>query len=409
MSVPTTPLTGPWPHVVLFEPHGAGLAITRRMIARGARVTVVVAPGHVWETRSRGVASIVSPFGEGWLTALAEAAADGAETVVLPATDRGCELLVQARDRLPANVRAFERAEDGRHLALMDKQAGDAIARRAGVPVPWTRSVHEAAELEAALADAPWPCVVKPILSHEWRMRFGEERTFLVEDAAQARELLALPLAAGLGMLLCQYIPGGDDHVEEAIVVRLADGSYPVVFGCHKLRQYPRGFGATALGVSAPLEETTALARAVLDEAGFVGVAGVETKRHADTGERWFLEVNARVPAQWGLGDACGAEATPRLVAALAGRPLGPAPTPRAGVRIVVPDIDLRVCRGLLSEAPPLRRPLLAARLLRPWLGAREIGLLDPRDPGPGLAWLGTLASRRVPARLRATQRTPAA
>ncbi|MDW5596347.1 hypothetical protein VSS74_18520 [Conexibacter stalactiti] len=403
MSAPAAPPPVPWPHVVVLEPHSAGLAVTRRMVARGGRVTVVTEPGHSWETRSRGVESVVEPFdgGAGWLAALRSIATSSGETVVLPATDRGSELLVKARDELPANLLAFERARGSSHLALMDKQTADAIARRAGVNVPWTTSIHDAAELEAALAQAPWPCVVKPILSHEWRMRYGEERTFLVEEAAKARELLAQPLADGLGMLLSQYIPGGDDDVEEAILVRLADGSYPVAFGCRKLRQYPRGFGATALGVSSPLVETTALARRVLDEAGFVGVAGVETKRHAVTGERWFLEVNVRMPAQWGLGDACGAEATPRLVAALAGRPLGPAPTPREGVRIVVPDIDVRVCRGLLREVPAWRRPALAAQLVRPWFGAGEVGVLNMRDPGPGLAWVSTIAGRRVPARLR--------
>ena len=64
--------------------------------------------------------------------------------------------------------------------------------------------------------------------------------------------MLGRPLRDGMEMLLNQYIPGGDEDVEEAIVVRLADGSYPVRFGCRKLRQYPTGFGETALGESSP-------------------------------------------------------------------------------------------------------------------------------------------------------------
>jgi protein-tyrosine phosphatase len=75
------------------------------------------------------------------------------------------------------------------------------------------------------------------------------------------------------------------------------------------------------VGESSLLPETMALAQRVLDEAGFVGVAGVEAKRHAETNERWFLEVNVRLPAQWGLGDAGGADASARLVAAASRRP----------------------------------------------------------------------------------------
>jgi predicted ATP-grasp superfamily ATP-dependent carboligase len=400
--------TSDWPHVVVLEPESAGLALARAMVRAGARVTLVVLPGHELETHSRGVEHVVAsyePDGEPWLEAVQRLAADGGELAVLPMTDRGSELLSTAAARVPPNARAFERSSEA-HMALMDKETADGIARRAGVAVPWTRVVHSVAELDELGSIAPWPCVVKPIYSHAWRERYGEERVFVVRDAQEAAQLVERPLRDGIGMLLCQYIPGGDADVEEAIVVRLADGSYPVCFGCHKLRQSPRGFGATAVGVSDPLPETTAMARRVLDAAGFVGVAGVETKRHRETGERWFLEVNVRVPAQWGLGDACGADASRRLVAALAGRELGEAPVPRAGVGIIVPVLDAAVVRKMLREVPRWRQPAQLLRLLRPYLKARELGLLDPRDPGPGLAWARSVLGRRM-ARRRSAGRDP--
>jgi predicted ATP-grasp superfamily ATP-dependent carboligase len=387
-----------WPHVVVLEPHSSGLALSRAMVRAGARTTNIVAPGHDWETHSRGVEKVLAPFGddgEPWLAAIEQLAASGEELAVFPMTDRGSELLAKHPDRVPANARAFEVASAA-HLELMDKETADGIARRPGVYVPWTAVVHSVAELDELAAAAPWPCVVKPIFSHDWRGRYGEERVFVVHDAGEAAQRVERPLRDGVGMLLCQYIPGGDADVEEAIVVRLADGSYPVCFGCRKLRQSPRGFGATAVGFSDPLPETTALARAVLDAAGFVGVAGVETKRHPDTDERWFIEVNVRVPAQWGLGDACGADASRRLVAALLGRELPAPPTPRAGVGIVVPLLDALVIREELRETPAARRPARLLGLLRPYLKARELGLLDPRDPGPLFAWARTVAGRRL-------------
>ena len=387
-----------WPHVVVIEPHSAGLALARTMVKAGARVTMIAQPGNDWETHSRGVEAVVADFGprgEAWLEAIELLARGGEQLAVLSASDRGSELLVHARERLPDNVLAFERA-DNVHLQLMHKETAEALARRAGVNVPWTTAVRTLDELEALADRAPWPCVVKPILSHTWEGRYGDAQVFVVRDAAEAAARLRDPLQRGLGMLLSQYVPGGDDHMEEAIVVRLADGSYPVAFGCHKLRQSPLGFGATALGVSDPLPETTALARAVLDEAGFVGVAGVEAKRHAETGERWFIEVNVRMPAQWGIGDAAGADASRRLVETLAGRELGPAPVARAGVNLVVPLLDARSTRTLLRQAPAWRRPALATRLFLPYLRARELGLLDPRDPGPGIAAVRAVLGRRV-------------
>ena len=62
-----------WPHVVVLEPHSAGLALARAMVRAGARVTMIAPPGNDWETRSRGVERVVAPFerdGEPWLEAI---------------------------------------------------------------------------------------------------------------------------------------------------------------------------------------------------------------------------------------------------------------------------------------------------------------------------------------------------
>lgn len=374
------------------------------MTRLGARVTLVVTPWSAEDARSRRAESVIAPYepnGEPWSAVLRElaAAAPDEPLVVVTATDRGSELLVRLAPELPSNVRIFE-GPDSAHMPLMDKQSADAIARRAGVNVPWTAELRDQATFERLAAEAPWPCVVKPVFSHEWRERYTLERTFLAADVDRAAQLLARPLADGFPMLLCQYVPGGDDDVEEAIVVRLADGSYPMHFGCRKLRQWPPGFGETAVGEASLLPETTEIAKKVLDEAGFVGVAGVEVKRDAGTGERWFLEVNVRMPGQWGLGDASGADSSARLIASLAGRELGPPPSLRPGVRMVLPEIDARIVLPALRAAPIRRRPALALKMLRPYWGARELGMFDPRDPGPGLALIGSWLRRRA-ARLR--------
>lgn len=369
----------------------------------GASVTVVVTPWSPEDAKTRFAASILAPYepdGAPWLAVIKQQAAVSDDPlVVVTATDRGSELLARSAAELPPNVRIFESA-DSAHMALMNKESADAIARRAGVNVPWTAQMSDQETFERLSDEAPWPCVVKPVFSHAWRERYSLERTFLAEDAERAAQILARPLSDGFPMLLSQYVPGGDDDVEEAIVVRLADGSFPMHFGCRKLRQWPPGFGETAVGEASLLPETTKIAEKVLDEANFVGVAGVEVKRDARTGERWFLEVNVRIPGQWGLGDASGADASARLVGALLGCEMGPPPALRPGVRMVLPEIDARVILPAVRAAPLRRKPGLALAMLRPYWGAREIGMFDPRDPGPGLALVGGGLKRRL-ARLR--------
>jgi predicted ATP-grasp superfamily ATP-dependent carboligase len=388
------PAISRWPHVVVLDPLVPGLALARRMTRLGARVTVI--EERPYASRSRHVDGVIAPYqrdGEAWLEAIAEVARASEECALLTGSDRGSELLCAAA--LPGNVHAFERGSPA-HGALMDKTRAGDIALRAGVRVPWYATLHGEADLARVTDQAPWPCVVKPALSHQWRELYGEERAFLVENGEHAHRVVGRPLAAGLVMVLTQYIPGGDDHVEEAIVVRGRDGDLAVHFGCRKLRQDPPGFGSTAVGESSPLPETLELAVRVLGEAGFVGVAGVEAKRHAETGERWFLEANVRLPAQWGLGDACGVEASRRLVGALCGRASGAAPQPRPGVRFMRPEIHWRGVLQDLKEAPARRRGAVAVSAIRPYFGAGETGLLDLRDPGPLLPIASGFVLRRL-------------
>jgi D-aspartate ligase len=381
------------PRTVVLDPYNGGLAVTRALVRHGEDVVVIAGPVNGFAVRSRGTTgSIVGP--DGWIAALAAVAAQGPAAVVTGG-DEASEFLAARRDALPEGIDAFERHDDA-HLPLMRKDDSDAIARRAGVRVPWTRVITTGAELDAAAAEAPYPAVLKPILSHVWRASHGDHRVLLVDDRDAALRAGEEALRAGLGWVMSEYVPGGDDCVEEALVVRAADGTYPVHFGCEKIRQYPLGFGAASLCQVAELPESTALARAVLDEAGFVGVCGVETKRHAVTGERYFLEVNVRIPTQWGLGDAAGLDASARLAATARGESL-PAQGPiRRRARLVFPEIEARALLTSLRAVPARRRPAELVRLVREWRGVRDVGLLDLRDPGPLLSYAGRATSRRL-------------
>ena len=395
--------------VVLLDPFNGGLATARALRRRGERVVVVAGTNNAHTTRSRGVEGHVIPFagsGEAWLEMLAALARRGTQ-YLLSGTDAASAWLIDQRANLPPEIVCFER-QDEAHALLMSKDSGDAVARAAGVRVPWTATILTPEDVAAVAAEAPWPCILKPLLSHEWRLVLGDERVMLVNDAAEAQRVAERAIAAGFPLVLCEYVPGGDGNVEEAIVVRAADGSYPVQFGCRKIRQYPVGFGVASLCEIAELEESMALARAVLDQAGFVGVAGVETKRHAETGVRYFLEVNVRIPTQWGLADCSGLDASARLVATLRGEQLGPQPPLRRRGRLVYPEQDARAVLVALRAARGRERGAVALRLARSYAGTRDFGVLDLRDPGPGIACATRVVRRAIAARIFGRRRPDA-
>jgi D-aspartate ligase len=263
----------------------------------------------------------------------------------------------------------------------MNKSSLYALAAREGVRVPWTLPLSSSAVLERVCDEASYPCLVKPALSHHWRRLFGERRVILVEDADALRSAVAAPLDAGLELLVTEHIPGPDRNLEGAVTIRLADGSYPLAYGRRKLRQYPLGFGGGSLNESAEVPETMALAKRLLDAAGFVGISAVEAKRHAETGETVLIEANVRVPQSFALGDASGTDASWRLYATLAGIPLPPQPRQVTGVKVVVPSLEPRAAVGSV-----LKGRLTVRALLGSYRGVREVSGLSWRDPAPAAA-----------------------
>ena len=360
---------------------------------RGQPVTILANPGDSFTASSRKVdGEVLPPLDEGrkaWVESL-EASGPCA---VLTGSDLASEFLATERGALSPAVKAFE-ALDEAHLALMSKPRCYEIADRAGVRRPQGAFVSTISQLDSATREMSYPCIVKPALSHLWRGVFGDDRVILAESAVRLAEQGRRALDAGLEIVIGEYVPGPDDAVEEAILVRAEDGSFPVTIGCQKIRQHPAGFGAASLCETAPVDESMDMAKRLLEAAGYVGVAGVETKRHEQTGERYLLEVNVRIPTQWGLGDAAGGDSSWRLYATLAGLPLGPQPPIRPGVKLVFPELELHAAiRGMRSrdgDGPGL------VRRLRSWRGAKDLGIFDPRDPGPAFALFRRAAGSRA-------------
>lgn len=382
-----------------MQPSNGGLAVARALGRRGVDVEVLTTGGDRHAGRTRHARGTEMPEVSGaeavWRDALRERARHG-PLVVLAGADEATEFLSLHRGELPHELLMFERHDDV-HLPLMDKTSSYDLALEAGVRPPWTTFVRSHEGLELAITGAPYPCILKPVLTHRWRPIFGHDRVLLAGSGDELRAHGERALSAGLHTIVSEYVPGGDDCVEEAILVRAADGSFPMQFGCRKLRQSPPGFGAASLCVSAPMPESLGMARDLLASSGFVGVAGVETKRHSETGDYYFIEANVRLPTQFGLGDAAGAEASWRTYATLAGIPVGPAPTPRLGVRLLFPELEaIEVRRYLRGDRAPDTPPSSLGGFVRSYRGVRELGVLDPRDPGPGLELVGRALRRRV-------------
>jgi len=389
------------PRAIVVDASDGGLVVARSLRRRDVPVTVLAQPHYAWTTRARGVdGRVLGKLDDSgpWLAALDELAAQG-DGVLLPISDRACEFLVRERDRIPASLRSFE-SPTSAHMRLMDKASLYSLATHAGLRVPKSTHVAQRAELAHVADVTPFPCLVKPVLSHRFRGIMGDRRVRVVRDAAELEAEAGPALDAGLELLVSEHVPGPETNLEGAVTVRREDGAFALAYTRCKLRQHPPYFGAGSVLESIDSPEVLAYARALLDSVGFVGLSSLEAKRHVETNELVLMEINVRVPQNFGLSEACGADGPWRLYATLAGLPLGPQPVPRAGRKTIVATLELHAAPAYLRAGD-----LTVPGLLASYGGVRNASGLSLRDPAPVVAFLRPLAARGLRRAVSAVRR----
>jgi predicted ATP-grasp superfamily ATP-dependent carboligase len=379
------------PRLIVLHPNDGSLTIARVLARRGVAVHFLASPAFAHALRSRAVTGTVVPdpavAPEAWTAELRRLADDGGG-VLLSGSDAATTYLSEHRAAVPAVLRSFE-STDGAHLGLMDKRRLYELAAEAGVRTPWMHHVSKREELDALRAELTYPCIVKATLGHLARERAGFGTMRLdSDDDLEARAGVLLDL--GLDLVLTELVPGPETALEGSVLVRDPAGRTPLRYGRHKIRQWPVDYGVGSMLESMDVPEAHENHLRLLEHTGFVGIASCEMKRHAGTGELYLIEINVRIPGNFGLSQACGVDGPWRLYATLAGLPLGPQPQQVDGRRVWLVEEDLRTVRFRLQNG--LTTVDEVARTFR---GVRDFGVLSARDPLPGLVWAGDLLSRR--------------
>ncbi|MDQ6834861.1 MAG: hypothetical protein M3016_01605 [Actinomycetota bacterium] len=376
------------PRAVFLHPNDGCLTAARVLIRRGVSVHLLATGEYRYVLAARGVTGRVMPDMRAdprpWLHELHTLG----EAVVFCGSDAATEWVTTHRAQLDERLRTFESA-DRVHVELMDKRKLYRTAAQAGVRVPWMVQVATREQLAEQLGDLRFPCVVKPTLGHIAKRLLGSGT--LRADSLRELAAVAAPLLdRAIPFLLTELVPGPETALEGAVLVRRANGSYALEYGRRKLRQWPLDYGMGSLLEAADVPETLRLGRRLLDHAGYVGIASCETKRHAHTGELCLIEVNVRIPANFGLSEACRVDGVWRLYATLAGLALGRQPVQRYGSKVVLPQKDAQAALARWRRGDASLPQI--ARSLR---GVRDAGALSVRDPAPALAQLRQIARCR--------------
>jgi predicted ATP-grasp superfamily ATP-dependent carboligase len=265
---------------------------------------------------------------------------------------------------------------------LQDKAALARLLQRLGVPMPATRVVNTADDV----ADLPQTndtfYFLKPTDSQHFFVRFGV-KGFRVRSAAEARTRLDEILAAKLGAVLQEYIPGSftEHHFVDGYVDRT--GAIKALFARRRVRIYPPDFGNSSAMISIPLQEVCGAVdsvRRVFEAVSYRGIFSAEFKRDPRDGLFKLLEINTR--PWWFIDFAvrCGVDVCRMAYDDAQGQPVPAVSEYKVGATCIYPYYDFFAVQPLL-RAGSLSWWRWASELMRAY---QPVGCWD--DPLPGIA-----------------------
>jgi len=222
---------------------------------------------------------------------------------------------------------------------IIDKRRLYEAAERAGVAVPRSREIHDAAEAAGIKANG-W--LVKPALRYRLTSSGGIESFRHATGATKAiggnpevasREVIA----GGFPAILQEAIPGGFENLITIALTVGRDGRLRDFFAACKQYEYPEPFGD---GLIVRIVKDPGLLSScvgLLNEIGYWGICDIEFKRDPASGQYKLLDANPRTWLWLTLGsrsghhllliaynEATGLQIRPRIAAGKAGKWISP-------------------------------------------------------------------------------------
>jgi len=370
------------PPAIILGGSSNAVSVARSLGAAGVRVHALGRPTmpvrwcrHVHEFVALGGDDVQGQMLD-WL------AAGPGDGVVLPCDDEALELVARRRTELTSLGYVAVEADDDVLLAMLDKDATAAIARRLGIDTPAVAVVANPEGLEPLLGQLRFPCAAKPLQSHLFARHFPGVKALVARDAEEARRHARTAASIGVQVMFTEIIPG-DEAAYCSYYAYLDETGTPLLhFARHKLRQFPVDFGVACYATNDRQPEAAEIGLRFFQGAGLRGIGNVEFKRDARDGRLKLIECNARFTAADRHLRLCGLDLPLFVYNRLVGRPLPPMQTLRYGVRLWHPVQDTR---AFLVQRR--RGEMTARRWLRTLAHRQHFPVADPRDPMPTIGY----------------------
>ncbi len=207
---------------------------------------------------------------------------------------------------------------------LIDKMAFYDFARREGLPIPRTETLHNLEDATRAARELRFPCILKP--SKSSTTAWEHNNKFKAYRVSSADEFLALyqRCAAWSDVLVVQeWIEGPESNLYSCNCYLDANSRPVVTFVARKLRQWPPDVGESCLGEECRDDVVLNTTISLFQRARHCGLGYVEMKRDERSGNYFIIEPNiGRPTGRSAIAEAGGVELVYTMYCDCVGWPL---------------------------------------------------------------------------------------
>ncbi|MHB1296945.1 MAG: carboxylate--amine ligase [Gemmatimonadaceae bacterium] len=251
--------------------------------------------------------------------------------VLLPVSDASVDALLLHRDNLPPHV-ALPLPPREVFRAGTDKAGMMEMARAAGFAVPASALIERAEDLDALMAHAVFPAILKPhrsVVTDASGRGHKLDVEYIANADALREAVRRLPTDAFPAMLQERIRGRG-----EGLFALRWNGETVASFAHRRLREKPPAGGLSVYRESIVADDALVTRTdALLGALAWQGVAMVECKVDRDTGQHVFMELNGRLWGSLQLAIDAGVDFPALLVACATTGATTPQRAYKAGVR----------------------------------------------------------------------------
>jgi D-aspartate ligase len=209
---------------------------------------------------------------------------DGGKIILFPTRDLEVTLLGELSSTLPDRFLYYRNAAE-KVNALADKNLVDETARRAGLDLP--KTCFLTGPMNPLDMGFHFPVIMKPLGQNASQTPF---KNYFAKDLQEFNKVLETYEGLYNNTIIQEFIPGGDDHVYECILLVDDRGQTIAAVEFQKIRQYLPMRGMTSFGRTLLTRDMVPLCERLTRLVGYTGLIDVELRRMMQTGDGFFLK-----------------------------------------------------------------------------------------------------------------------